>query len=233
MKIDSYIVNAQKKYMQERQITASEFSAELKISPACAVKWSKVGNGITDQKWEELFPKIKEYLPKDRIYIDDSGKERYMSATEHVSEYVFEPKYVPAMVPLVSLKYLSGFDNVIDSVAQFGWKIGADMVEYRPRHPNKSGIMAVKIDNNLYDPVLPRDSILFVCTGGETISPGCLCFAKDVNGEIFIGRYCKRRDQFSVTDLMSEKPLVIGETDAPRKAINWIFPVLYYEVVTF
>ena len=233
MRIDSYIVRSQNKYIQERQITSAEYAAEMGISPACVVKWRKVGNGITDQKWEQLFPKIKKYLPKDRIYIDDSGKERYMSATEHVSGYVFEPKYVPAMVPLFPLKQMSKFDNTLDSVVQFGQRIGADMVEYRPRHPNKSGVMAIRVDNMLFDPVLPFGATLFACTGGETISDGCLVIVKDRNNEVFIGKYCKRRDQFAVNDLMSEQALVIGEIESPRKSIDWIFPVLYYEVVTF
>ena len=224
MKIDSFIVSAQKEYIRDRK---------MGISACCVTKWSKVGNGITNQKWDLLFPKIKKYLPKDRIYIDDSGNERYMSATEHVSEYVFEPKYVPAMVPLIPLKQMPKFDNTLNSVMQFGQRIGADMVEYRPKHPNKSGVMAVKIENRLFDPALPYDTTLFISTGGEMISDGCLVIAKDVNNEVFIGRYCKRRDQFAVTDLMSEKPLIIGEIESPRKFIDWIFPVLYYEVVTF
>ena len=233
MKIDSFIVNAIKKYMFDRQITAAQFAAEIGISPACAVKWRRVGNGITYQKWDVLFPKIKKYLPKDRIYLDDSGKERYMSSTEHVSNYVFEPKYVPSMVPFISLKHIVRFDNTLGSVMQFGQLMGADMVEYRPKHSNKTGIMAIRIDNRLYDPVLPYGAVLFVCTGDEALTEGCLAIAKDIHDEIFIGRYCKRRDQFAVTDLMSEKPLIIGETESPRKFIDWIFPVLYYEVVTF
>lgn len=233
MKIDSFIVTAQKDYMRDRKITAQEFSREMKISPACAVKWSKVGNGITDEKWNLLFPEIKKYLPPERIYIDDSGKERYLSATEHVSDYVFEPKYVPAMVPLIQLKYLSAFDNVIESVAQFSMKIGAGTVEYRPKHPDKSGIMAIKIDDNLHAPVLPRDTTLFIATGGETISVGNLCVAKDIYGEIAIGHYCESKDQFAVTDMVTNKPLVIGEIEQARRFIQWIFPVLYYEVVTF
>ena len=233
MKIDSFIVTAQKEYIRDKKMLLQDYAAEMEISPCCVTKWSKVGNGITDAKWKKLFPKIKEYLPKDRIYIDDSGNERYVSATEHVSEYVFEPKYVPAMVPIIPFRQVVRFDNTLDSVMQFGQRIGADMVEYRPKHPNKSGVMAVKIEDCLFDPVLPLNTTLFIGTGGEMIVDGCLVIAKDVNNEVFIGKYSKRRDQFAVTDLMSKKPLIVGEIESPRKFIDWIFPVLYYEVVTF
>lgn len=233
MKIDSFIVNAQRKYISSQKITSAEFASEMGISPACVVKWSRVGNGITEQKWQQLFPKIKKYLPKDRIYIDDSGKERYQSATEHVSGYVFEPKYVPAMVPAIKLRYISEFDNVIESIAQFGKRLGANLVEYHPKHPDHAGVMAIEIDNNLYYPVFPINTTLFVCTGGASISNGCLCVAKDIAGEVFIGHYCEMKRQFSVTDVLTNKPLIIGEISAARNFIQWIFPVLYYEVVTF
>ena len=233
MKIDSFIVTAQKEYIRDKKMLLQDYAAEMGISPCCVTKWSKVGNGITDAKWKKLFPKIKKYLPKERIYIDDAGKEQYSSATEHISDYIFDPKYIPTMVYKIDLKYLSQFDNIIDSIAQFGERIGANTVEYRPKHANKNSIMAIGIDDNLHAPIFPLGTTLFVSTAGETIPNGCICVVKDINGEIFIGHHVRKKDQFAVTDAMSGKPLLIGEIENARKFIQWIFPVLYYEVVTF
>lgn len=232
VRIDSNIVTAIKDYVSSKKMELQQFAAEMNISGACVTKWMRVGNGITEQKWDVLFPKIKNFLPEDRIYIDDSGNERYLSATESLSDYIFHPKYVPTMVHLVPLKKLVDFDNLIQSVSQFGVDIGAETVEFRHKHAEKSRIIAVQVDSDQYEPVLPVGATLYVCTSEAPKNNG-IVIVKDSDGKVNIARYVKEGRQFSLNDVSNGKSFAICDITQARKFIQWIFPVLYYEVVTF
>jgi hypothetical protein len=233
VKIDSHIVNAIQEYIASNGMEAQEFASEMGVSGACITKWGKVGNGITQPKWQVLFPKIKQFLPKERIYIDDSGDERYLSTTKHESNYVFHPKYVPAMVHLFPLQMLSQFDNMLQSATQFGMDMGATLVEYRIKHAKKNGIVAVKMDSTEYDPVIPLGTTMFACTGGEAPKNGGLVIVKNVDGKVIVARYNKNEKSFSLNDVVTGEPITVCDISSARKFIVWIFPVLYYEVVTF
>ncbi len=232
MKVDSNISRAIDSYLDDNNITAGAFARDMKVSPASVTKWRKVGSGINSVRWERLFPLLKMYLPAERIYIDDAGHERYSSATRHQSGYVFEPKYVPQMVPTFPLSDLSEFDDTLESVTQFGERRRASLSEYRPRHPVAGGVFAVELTDDGLAPVLPAGSKLFA-SAGERPHDACVVVVNADGGRMMIGRYRRNGDQFSVLDIAGGPVLLSGAVNDARRLITWIFPVLYYEVTTF
>ena len=232
MQIDSNIVKAIEKYLNENELMAMDLAASLGVSPATMTKWRKVGNGITDQKWDALFPLIKKYLPAERIYIDTAGVEQYSSAVQKESAYSFDPKYVPAMIPLFSTDDLAEYDNMLESAMQFGKRTQAKQIEYRAKHPNKQGVFALRLDNDDFAPVMPSGSTIFACTS-ETPVTGSVIVFKNAAGLVTIGRYQQKQSNFRITTLDSRSQLVQGKISEARSIITWAFPVLFYEVVTF
>ena len=223
MKVDSEISRAVERYLHENELTYEEFSRRMGVSPASITKWRKVGNGITSIKWAALFPLIKKYLPEDRIFIDDSGKEQYSSATEHQSSYVFEPKYLPQMVPIFQLDSLKGFDNTLESVIQFAKKNSSGLSEYRPKHSNISGVFAVDIDDNSLAPVIPAKTRIFACTSEKPHNNG-LVIANPASADVaIIGRYSRNGSQFFIHSVCDNTVLLSGETTDARALIVWIF----------
>lgn len=233
MKVDTGIVKAIEAYLEENQIGYRDFSEKMGLSPAAITKWRKVGNGITPMRWRKLFPLIKPYLPKDRIYIDDAGHEQYSSNSEHQSGYVFEPKFIPIMVPTFTLEQIAKFDDTLESVMQFGTKNKAPMVEYRPKHADKSNVFAVTVDDDSMMPILPKGSRLFVCASERPVD-GRLVVAMPLGKKPLIGTYSRTGDFFAINEITGDKSKhIVGKARNARLILSWIFPVLYYEVVTF
>ena len=232
MKIDSYIVRAIEKYIAENGISYEEFAKQQGVSCASITKWRKVGNGISEQMWEKIFPLLKKYLPKDRFFINDAQKEQYSSATHHQSAYFFEPKYVPLMVPVFSMEQIATYDDTLESVTQFGIRLNAKRAEYRPKHAEKSSVFAVALADNAMAPVFPEKTTLFVCAGERPADAG-LVLALPVGGKAILGTYTRHGGSFSIASPDGHGTSVEGKVADAKKLLNWIFPVLYYEVVTF
>ena len=231
MKVDSNIVKAIELYVKNNTDGFVDFAQKFGISPAALTKWRKVGSGITNKKWQQLLPLIRKYLPDDRFYIDDAGNEQYSSVTAKQSSYYFEPKYIPIMVPTFTPEQLSDYDDMLESITQYGANLKVKTSEYRPKHQQKTSIMAVKIDSKDFEPMLPANSTLFVCTG-ERPHDNCIVIAKLVSGDIIIGKYNRSSNDFTIRDFSSGE-LLQGTASDVRSIITWIFPVLYYEVITF
>lgn len=233
MKIDSHIVKAIDKFIEENGISYEDFARQQKVSCASITKWRKVGNGITATRWERLFPLLKKYLPQDRIFINDAQKEQYSSAAAKQSSYFFDPKYVPLMVPTFSLKEIADYDDTLESITQLGERLKAKLSEYRPKHKDKSSIFAIQITDNKLAPVFPKRTTFFVCAGERPASSG-LVLMLTADKIPVIGQYRRKGDEFSVTSADGEREHSIrGKVADAKKMITWIFPVLYYEVVTF
>ena len=232
MKVDSHIVRAIDKYITDHGISYEEFARQQGVSCASITKWRKVGNGMTGKRWSKLFPVIKDYLPQDRIYLDDAQKEQYSSATAKQSSYVFEPKYIPLMVPVFSLKQIGTYDDTLESVTQLGIRFKAKEAEYRPKHKEKSSVFAVALTDNALAPFFPEKTTLFVCAGERPANDG-LTIALPAGANIpVIGYYQRINDTFRVTT-PSGKVAISGKVADAKNLLTWIFPVLYYEVVTF
>lgn len=234
MKVDSHIAHAIDLFIAENKISAEEFSRQLGVSNASITKWRKVGNGITQIRWDALFPLLRKYLPKDRFYIDDAGKEQYSSAAAKQSAYFFEPKYIPQMVPTFSLEQIATYDDTLESVTQFGERLKVPMSEYRPKHKDKSSIFAILLDNDALAPVFPKRTTLFVCAGERPVFGGQIVILPAGAKQPVIGQYIRKGAEFSVIPA-DGKPqhAVSGKVADAKKLITWVFPVLYYEVVTF
>ena len=232
VRVDTNIVNAINEYLASVQGDYIDVARNVGVSPAAITKWRKVGNGITDSKWKKLFPIIRPFLPKERIYIDDAGCEQYSSTIANTPTYTFEPKYIPTMVPNVPFENLADFDNMLESMVQFGKRIGANEVEYRPKHSDVNGIWATTIPDKRYAPVLPEDAVLYVCTS-ETPRTNRIVVVKIHDNNVFIARYQLMNGKFALLDIVTDKPILCEKIADARKIIQWIFPVLYYEVVTF
>lgn len=231
-RVDSAIATAIREYMISRNIDQQQLAREMGVSNPCITKWLKVGSGITDQKWQVLFPRIKRFLPKNNIYINDAGEENYSSSVKGVSSYIFEPKYTPAMVHMIPMSALTDFDNIITSVTQFGRDIAAKKVAYHAKHSGKDSVLAVQVDSDAFAPVIPENTTLFVCADAPHVRS--LVVVRLNDGTVTLAKYSVDADrQFALLDIKTEKPFAICKIASARQLISWIFPVLYYEVVTF
>lgn len=232
IRVDTNIVNAIDEYLASVNGDYQDLARRIGVSPAAITKWRKVGNGITNAKWKLLFPVIKAFLPSERIYIDDSNSEQYSSTLHGTNTYTFEPKYVPTMISNIEIDAMTEYDNMLESIVQFGERINAKNIEYRPKHSNVAGVFAVTLTNKKCEPVLPKDAVLYVCTS-ETTRSNVISLVKTNDNKVFVARYQLMNGKFALLDVTNNKPIVCEKTTDARKIIQWIFPVLYYEVVTF
>ena len=232
MKVDSHIVSAINQYVDENKITYEDFAKQFHVSCASMTKWRRVGYGINSKNWDMLFLKIRKFLPEDRIFINDAGKEQYSSVAEKQSAYVFDPKYVPVMVPVFSITDMDNYDDTLESVTQFGVGLKAKTAEYRPKHKDKSSVFAIRISDDSTAPVLPKQTTLFVCAGERPQQSG-MVVALPTDGKAMIGYYKRTGDKFEITPFNKDNEKVCGKVKDAKKLVAWIFPVLYYEVVTF
>ena len=229
MIVDSHISEAIEKYLKANKIPAKELCKTLDISEPAFVKWRRPGKGILPRNWGVLFPLIKPYLPKSRFYIDERGEECYSSLLEGTggSSY-FTPKYIPQMVPVFTFKEIESFQYIVQSIEQYAIEKSANRIEYRPRVSfTGSGVFALNVD--FENGIIPSGALLFASTELRPKSDGVTLFLES-SGGVNIGR-------FNVVDgkyfINSGKETISGPILEISKKISWIFPVLYYEVVTF
>ena len=230
MKVDSHIVRAIEQFMAVGKISCEDFARKVGVSNAAVTKWRKVGSGITQARWQVVFPLIRKYLPEERIYIDDAGREQYSSAAAKQSGYFFEPKYIPLMVPTFTMEQIAAYDDTLESITQFGARMNAGVSEYRPKHKEKSSVFAIKLSDDKHAPILPTNTTLFVCAGERPSNSGLVVTL--AGGEPFIGVYRREGDEFVIEGTDGQKK-VSGKVKDAKRLIAWTYPVLYYEVVTF
>ncbi len=232
MKVDSNIVRAIEQFMTDGKLSCEDFARNAGVSNAAVTKWRKVGSGITTVRWKIVFPLLRKYLPKERIYIDDAGHEQYSSAAAKQSAYFFEPKYIPLMVPEFSLEQMSEYDDTLESITQLGSRFKAKLAEYRPKHKNKSSVFAIRLFDDKLAPVLPKYTTLFVCAG-ERPSSGGMAVTLPIKGKPFVGTYNRKGNKFEIVPICGTQKKVSGKVQDAKNIITWTYPVLYYEVVTF
>jgi transcriptional regulator with XRE-family HTH domain len=237
IKVDSNIVSAINKLVDSQGITLTGLAERLGVSSSTLTKWRRVGCGITEGKWAKLFALIRDYLPEERIYIDDAGKPQYSSTVQRVSSYFFEPKFVPQTVPLFELRQLTELNLKIETATQFGTRTGLDMVEYRPRHALMTDVIAVIIRDDDLAPVLPNGTMLFVCTGQVPKNGGIVICWRQGAKKPLVGRYARNSGRVTVSSLLDfkgeDKPLVQAAEADVDEAFAWIMTVLNYEVIVF
>jgi len=231
MKVDSHIVHAIEQFMADKKIGCDDFAKSVGVSSAAVTKWRKVGCGITNMRWQMVFSMIRKYLPEERMYIDDAGREQYSSASAKQSSYFFEPKYIPLMVPTFTMNEIANYDDTLESITQFGARLKVGLSEYRPKHKEKSSVFAISLSDDKLGPVLPNKTKLFVCAGERPSGEGMVAVLP-VGQQPFIGKYKRTGDEFEITGVSSDR-FLNGKVKDAKRIITWTYPVLYYEVITF
>lgn len=233
MRIDTNIILALDAFAKENKLSKMKLAEKLGVSGATITKWHRVGSGIVTSRWDnQLFQLLKPYLPKERIYIDDAGVERYSSVTSKQSTYFFEPKYIPVKVPAFTMDEISCYDDTLDSIMQFAQNTGVENVEFRPKSSQRvSSVFAIKSDNNRLTNFPFKSLTLFVSSSDRPLDSG-LVLVRPINGTVFVGEYKREGQNFTVTEIGGSQS-ISGEVTKAKRFISWIFPVLYTEAVTF
>lgn len=229
MRVDENIAKAIEQYLIETNSTARELCKIVGISEPAMIKWRRPGKGIMPRNWMLLFPLIKKYLPKDRIYLDENGEEQYSSTLEGTGgNPYFHPKFIPQMVPVFTLEQLSKFNTMIMTVEQYAVQLKSPRIEYRPREKGFGyGVFAFNV--SFESSIIPKGALLFSSSEVRPKNNSIVLFA-DNTGKVKIGRYSIIADKFSI---VSDDGKIGGAIEKIREKISFIFPVLYYEVVTF
>ena len=236
MRIDSNIVMALDAYARANKLTKKQLAEQFGVTGATLTKWHRVGAGITNLRWNtQVFDAIKPYLPKERLYVDDAGVERYSSTLSKQSKYFFEAKYVPANVPVFTLDSISGYDDTLESITQYSVAASNEMIEYRPKGSHRtSSVFAVRIDDAsemMKFPAAAGGTVAFVSAGDRPLDVG-LVICRPVNGKAFFAEYRREGANFAITEIGGTKKIT-GAVAQAKQFITWIYPVLYMEVVTF
>lgn len=229
MRVDENIAKAIERYLIEKNSTARELCKIVGISEPAMIKWRRPGKGILQRNWMLLFPLIKKYLPKDRIYIDENGEEQYSSTLEGTGgNPYFHPKFIPQMVPVFTFEQLSKFNTMIMTTEQYAIQLECPRIEYRPRIQGfGSGVFAMNV--NFESSIIPKGALLFASSEVRPKNNSIVIFS-DNAGNVKIGRYSIIADKFSI---VADDGKTGGSIEKIREKISFIFPVLYYEVVTF
>lgn len=230
MRVDRNIAVAITQYLEENNMAAKDLCEMLEVSQPAFVKWRRPGKGITVRYWEKLFPLIKKYLPAERMYVDASGQEQYSSMLEGTGcHQYFQPRYIPQMVPVFTIEEIEQYPYVTHNIEQFAIDNDVPRIEYRPRSKGcGAGVFAMQVD--FKTGVIPVDALVFI---SAEIRPknGSTVLFRDAPGVAQFGRYAQVDDRFSIT--CGRTVLVSGSLNQIRHLVQWIFPVMYYEVVTF
>ena len=229
MRVDENISNAIARYLKENNTTAKELCKICGISEPAMIKWRRPGKGILQKNWIVLFPIIKKYLPKERIYVDENGDEQYSSTLEGTGgNPYFNPKFVPQMVPVFDLEQVSKFNTMVMTTEQYANNLNAPRIDYRPRVAGcGSGVFAMFV--NFESSIIPNGALLFA---SSELRPknNSIVLVNDNAGFTKLGRYSVIADKYSI---VFDDGKVGGSIEKIREKISSIFPVLYYEVVTF
>ena len=229
MIVDSNIANAIESYLKENNKTAKELCRMIGISEPAIIKWRRPGKGILQRHWMVLYPYIKKYLPPERIYRDENGEEQYSSALEGSvgTRPYFKPKYIPQMVPIITMKQLEKFNYVMDSIEQYAAKLKSNLVEYYPKTQSAFGVFCIKA-NGIGE--IPDGATVFVSSQLRPKNGSMVFFIECGNNEIKYGKFTTLEDKYFLSHEYGE---LEGEISEMRNRISIMFPVLYYEVVTF
>ena len=222
MKVDQHIVRALNQYLAANHTTQKVLSKQLNVSESTMVQWQKVGRGITFNNWSKLYPLIKRYLPKDRIYISSTGEEEYSSMADAKKQGFYVPIAVPVMKPLNLLRY-----NAIVSLEQFARSESLNRTEYNPKIAGIGGIFCYELDKaGLGIPVGAR---LFVSSEAKPRN-GSIVLCTTFSGEIVLGVFHTTGDTFELD--AGERKFTGNLVETMRK-FSGIFPVISYEVICY
>lgn len=222
MKVDSFIVRAINQYITANKTTQKELASQLEVSEATMVKWRKQGNGIGDGNWQKLYMLIKQYLPKDRLYISSSGEEEYSSLNDGRKSMYYVPVLIPHLKPSDLIKY-----NSVVSIEQFAQTETIARIEYRPKVPGIGGMFCFDLVNASAG--VPSGARLFVSSEAKPRN-GSLVLASTNTAEIILGFF---RATGRVFELDTGERKETGRIEDIRRLFTGFFPVIAYEVICY
>lgn len=231
MKVDEHIARAIAQYIDEKKILAKDFARLFGVSEPAIVKWRRPGSGIVPRHWVRLFDYIKKYLPPERIYVDQTGAEQYISMlddTRRVSR--FSTRFMPQMIPKLTPADLTHYNAMLQSVEQYANSIGAERVEYRQKASGSvggSGMFCFQVPAAAAD--IPKDAMLYISTEAKP-KPGCLVVSVLANDDIVIGRYTSTGTNFTIT---AGERIISGSLNEARDLFKLLLPVISYEVTAY
>lgn len=222
MKVDINIINAIDQYIATNHINQKAFAKLCGVSETTLVKWRRQGSGITPIRWARLFQLIRQYLPASRIFISASGEEKYSSLLEGSgrNDY-FEPKFVPAMIPVLQPKDLVKYNAFVQNIEQFAFERDLPRIEFRPRVQCAGGIFCYKLEESQAG--IPGGAFLYASSEAKP-RQGQLIIAVTADKKIIVGRYSIRRERFTIGEMN-------GNVDSIRTQFLGLFPIIVYEVI--
>ena len=231
MKVDINIVNAIDQYLAANNIPQRDFAKRLGVSEATMVKWRRQGNGITGMRWATLYKFIKQYLPQDRIFISSNGEEHYSSLNDgRGGSPYFEPKFVPAMVPLFSTGNIEQYNGMemVQSVEQFACQQQLPRVEYRPKVSGCGGIFAYDLPKAAAG--IPQGARLYISSEAKPKNGGITLAVSSADGRVALGIYTVTGNTFTFA---TQPQSITGKLQDARTVFSVLLPVIMYEVICY
>ena len=222
MKVDINIVNAIDQYIATNHINQKEFAKICGVSETTLVKWRRQGSGITPIRWARLFKMIRQFLPASRIFVSASGEEQYSSLLEGSgrNDY-FEPKFVPAMIPVLQPKDLLKYNAFVQNIEQFAFERDLPRIEFRPRVQSAGGIFCYQLEETQGG--IPSGAYLYASTEAKP-RQAQFVIAVTADKKIIVGRYSARCGRFNIGEMG-------GNLDSIRTQLIGLFPIIVYEVI--
>jgi len=222
MKVDENIARAISQYIAASGTTQKAFASKLGVSEATMVKWRKPGNGVAEARWKTLFPLIRPYLPKSRLYVSGAGEVEYSSMLGGRRGRFREPSLIPFLQTSDLIKY-----NPVVSIEQFAQTEKLARIEYRPKVPGIGGMFGFDLVNASAG--VPGGARLFVSSEAKPKN-GSLVLAATNTAEIVLGHYSAAGRMF---ELDAGERRETGRIEDIRRLFTGFFPVIAYEVICY
>jgi len=222
MKVDQNIARAIKQYLAANNTTQKVLSKQIGVAESTMVQWFKPGRGISASKWAQLYPLIKRYLPKDRIYISSAGEEEY-SSLNTAKKNVFN---FPVMVPLLKPAELARYTPII-SIEQFAQTENLPRAAYQPKVPGVGGIFCYELDVPSIG--VPQGAKLFASSEAKPTN-NSIVLATTLSGEIILGVFHTSGNEFELD--AGDRRITGNLVEVWRKFAS-LFPVVCYEVICY
>ncbi len=225
MKVDIGIATAINAYLATERMTARQLAKNIGVTEPTIVMWRRPGRGITDKWWQVIYPLIKPYLPKSRIYIASDGQEHYASAEDKaVKSYnAFGLDSAVINVPLLDEYALRSYVPMAESIEQFAVHACFPRLQHLNRLAGCGGVFAYDLQESKCG--VPQGAHLFASTEARPKN-GCLVLGVRTGGEITLGKF-----------YLEDGKVTYGGVSFPVGSLRELFtlfaPVLRYEVTCF
>lgn len=227
--IDSHIVNAIKRYVEETKISQKTLAELCGVTPPAVINWRNEGSSIRENVWARLFPLIRSRLSDNLIGVDEDGHEYYMNQKDAKI-----PKCECMFVPMFTEDEIESFVPSLDTPVKYAEAIGAQNVPFVPKTTNRlfSDMFCLCVGKSLSSRMMPEGTRVFASSRMNDFQKSSCSLAR-IDGKTEIVTHSKDGDETTFRRMSDDSVVVSGTLKQLSEHINWIFPVLYYEVVTY